>query len=79
MFWQHDLEANVRVPLKRKYRHFAEIFIGSYHFDNFQCRQLQNTCQHNDISLTRIRGHTATMHGFVVFLMWFNTRSQYSI
>ena len=39
LLWQHDLEANVRVPLERKYRQFAEIFTGSYHFDNFQCSQ----------------------------------------
>ena len=59
------------VTLKRKCRHFDEIFItgctGSCHFDNFQCSQWWKFHQNEDISVSVYSKVSWHLSGGVVF------------
>ena len=59
------------ITLKRKCRHFDEIFItgctGSCHFDNFQCSQWWKFHQNEDISVSVNQFHF-TLHNWYNYL-----------
>ena len=71
-----------RLPLKRKCRHFDEIFItgctGSCHFDNFQCSQWWKFHQNEDISVSVTRNNCVIDTGCIRAKMT-NTNSRIEI